>query len=109
MIEIRSLNDYENAITSNDAMVIMFSSDSCRDCLYAHHFMQHVEALFKEVTFYQVKREVMPQLSIDLNIYGIPSFIVYINGVVKDTWINKERKHFDEIVRFLKKAFMERT
>lgn len=101
MTNIETLRDYENLIESSVPIVIMFSSDYCQDCFYAEQFIPRLEAIYKDVKFYRLKRETIPSLAIDLSIFGVPSFLIYQQSRLLNSWIDKQRKSFEEVFMFI--------
>ena len=107
MNEISRLDDYDKVISDSQYSVIMFHSDLCGDCHYANHFMPHIEKLYNAINFYAIKRETMPKLALELNIIGVPSFLVYKDKQLVNSWIDKERKHFAEVLKFIEETINE--
>lgn len=63
--------------------------------------MAEIEATFPELSFIQIDRDAYPQVGLEWDIYGIPSFVVVDNGREIGRLVNKKRKHKEEIVSFL--------
>lgn len=64
--------------------------------------MPEIEEEFSDFNFIQVDRDENIDLCQELDVYGIPSFIVYEDGKEVDRFVNKDRKTKKEVENFLK-------
>lgn len=64
--------------------------------------LPEIEADFTEYTFVYVDRDEFIDLCSDLDIFGIPSFIVFKEGNELGRFVSKDRKTKEEIENFLK-------
>ncbi len=101
MTNIETLKDYELMLEDNHYKVIMFISDWCPDCHYADRFWGHFETIYEGVNFYRVDREVLPNIAKDLNIFGVPSYIIYKGDRIIARYVDKYRKTFEQVKRFI--------
>ena len=101
---IDSLKSYEETINKPGVTFVVFISEWCPDCHVADRFMPHLETMYPDFNVIRVNRESLPQLSNHLNIYGVPSFLLYKNGTLIGQFISRSRKSFDEV-----KSFIEST
>lgn len=81
--------------------VFVFVSDWCGDCHYLMTFMHHIEALYPNLNFYEIKRETLIDTTNYYKVYGVPSFLVFKEGTLINSYIDKRRKTFLEIKDFL--------
>lgn len=84
--------------------VLEFEAGWCPDCSFIKPKMPEIEADFPSYHFIQVDRDHNLKVAKDLNIYGIPSFLVYQDGRQVASLVNKDRKTKQEVEDFLKKA-----
>jgi len=103
MQEITSRQDYTDAIKSG-LSVVMFSADWCPDCRFIEPVLPEIEKKYAEINFFHVDRDKMLDLCQELNIFGIPSFIVYNDGTEIDRFVSKDRKTREEIEAFIDRA-----
>ncbi|WP_209123906.1 thioredoxin family protein [Alkalihalobacillus sp. BA299] len=103
MKEIQSIEMFNNEIQSGIS-VVMFSADWCPDCRVIEPFLPEVEAEFSQMNFVYANRDQFIDLCGELNIFGIPSFIVYHNGQEVHRFVSKDRKTQEEIKTFLTEA-----
>lgn len=99
LIEIKTLEDYNQAILGQSMMV--FSTTWCPDCHFLKTFIDDLVNKNKKWTFYYIDRDQMVDLCIDLEIMGIPSFVAYKDGQEVGRLVNKMRKTQDEIQSFI--------
>lgn len=99
LIEIKTLEDYNQAILGQSMMV--FSTTWCPDCHFLKTFIDDLVNKNTEWTFYYIDRDQMVDLCISLDIMGIPSFVAYKDGHEVGRLVNKMRKTQDEIQSFI--------
>jgi thioredoxin-like negative regulator of GroEL len=63
--------------------------------------MPEIEKDFPEYTFIEVDRDENIDLAAELNIFGIPSFVVYSDGKEIGRFVNKDRKTKQQVEDFL--------
>ena len=82
--------------------VLFFTADWGPDCRFIKPAMPEIEEEFSDFNFIQVDRDENIDLCQELDVYGIPSFIVYEDGKEVDRFVNKDRKTKKEVENFLK-------
>ena len=82
--------------------VLFFTADWCPDCRFIKPAMPEIGEEFSDFNFIQVDRDENIDLCQELDVYGIPSFIVYEDGKEVDRFVNKDRKTKKEVENFLK-------
>lgn len=86
---------------SNSKVVLFFTAGWCPDCRFIKPAMPEIEQDFSDYTFYEVDRDENIDLAAELNVFGIPSFIVYDNGKEIGRFVNKDRKTKQQVEDFL--------
>lgn len=86
----------------NGKVVLFFTAGWCPDCRFIKPAMPEIEADFSDYTFYSVDRDENVDLAASLNIFGIPSFIVYDQGQEIGRFVNKDRKTKQQVEDFLR-------
>ncbi|MCZ8516776.1 thioredoxin family protein [Paenibacillus filicis] len=82
--------------------VAVFKATWCKDCHFIEPFMPEIEAAYADrLDFIQIDRDELPDLCSELNILGIPSFIVFREGQELVRFVSKLRKTRQEIEEFL--------
>lgn len=100
MQNLESVEQFETIKNSGKA-IFVFSADWCPDCRFIEPFMPEVEAEFTDFTFTLVDRDQFIDLCIELDVFGIPSFIAFNNGEETGRFVSKDRKTQQEIEAFL--------
>ncbi|GLB58549.1 thioredoxin family protein [Cytobacillus sp. NCCP-133] len=100
MRKLESLEQF-NELRSKGRHLFMFSADWCPDCRVIDPIMPDVEAKFSDYNFIYVDRDQFIDLCIELDVYGIPSFIGYKDGQELGRFVSKDRKTQEEIENFI--------
>lgn len=103
MEQITSLDHYSKVIREKRS-VLMFSAGWCPDCVVIDPVMPELEEKHSELGFYKVNRDDFIELCQELDIFGIPSFIVFKNGEEAGRFVSKDRKTKEEIDSFIQEA-----
>jgi thiol-disulfide isomerase/thioredoxin len=103
MEKIQSIDQFKE-LASKESAVFMFSADWCPDCKVIEPVLPRIEADFPSFSFYYVDRDQFIDLCGELDIFGIPSFLAYVNGEEVERFVSKDRKSQEEIEAFLSKA-----
>lgn len=85
----------------NGKVVLFFTADWCPDCRFIKPALPEIEHDFADYTFYTVDRDENVDLAADLNIFGIPSLVVYDGGKEVGRLVNKDRKTKQQLEDFL--------
>jgi len=90
-----------NELKQSSTVVFLFTADWCPDCHFIDPFMPEIEQTFNNLTFISVNRDQFIDICAENEIYGIPSFLAYRDGVEVGRFVSKERKTKLEIEEFL--------
>lgn len=105
MKSISTEDQFQTAIRGDKPTVAIFKATWCKDCHYIDPFMPEVyEKYDHQLNFLELDRDNFPELSEQLNILGIPSFVVFRNGQEVVRFVSKLRKTREEIEHFLEQA-----
>ncbi len=105
MRSIISEDQFQAAILEDKPTVAVFKAAWCKDCRFIDPFMPEVQAKFEnQLEFVELDRDNFPDLCEQLNILGIPSFIVFRRGQELVRFVSKLRKTREEIEHFLEQA-----
>jgi len=66
--------------------------------------LPEIENTFREYQFINIDTDKNMHIARSLNIFGIPSFVVYDSGKEIDRLVNKDRKTKNEIISFIDQA-----
>src|SRR3954454_9250129 len=90
-----------NELKKEDRVIFMFSADWCGDCRFIEPVLPTIEANYPEYDFVLVDRDQFIDLCVELNVYGIPSFIAYHEGEEVGRFVSKDLKTQQEIESFI--------
>ena len=90
-----------NDLKQSSSVVFLFTADWCPDCHFIDPFMPEIEQTFNNLTFISVNRDQFIDICAENEIYGIPSFLAYRDGVEVGRFVSKDRKTKQEIEEFL--------
>ncbi|KAA0549054.1 thioredoxin family protein [Bacillus sp. BGMRC 2118] len=99
MKKLENVEQYKEIIQNK--VVLLFSADWCPDCRFIEPFLPEIEETYNEFTFYYVDRDQFIDLCVELDVFGIPSFVAYADGNELGRFVSKDRKTQDEIEQFL--------
>ncbi|WP_088103859.1 thioredoxin family protein [Halalkalibacter urbisdiaboli] len=103
MEALKSIEQFRE-LTEKETVVFVFSADWCPDCKVIEPILPRIEADFPMFSFYYVDRDEFIDLCGELDVFGIPSFVVYANGSEVERFVSKDRKTQEEIEEFLTRA-----
>ncbi|MCM3634393.1 MULTISPECIES: thioredoxin family protein [Paenibacillus] len=105
MIRITNDAQFHDLVGRDKLTIVVFKTTWCGDCHYINPFMPDVVQQYEgKATFYEVDRDELPDLCIELNILGIPSFIAYKDGKEIARFVSKLRKTREEIEQFVNRT-----
>lgn len=100
MNKLESIEQFEE-LRNNGSHVFLFSADWCPDCRVIEPVLPEIEAKFSEYQWIYVDRDKFIDLCIQLDVFGIPSFIAFENGNELGRFVSKDRKTQEEIEQFI--------
>ena len=107
LIQLKTLKEFYDVVENNDKVIIYWYTKWCPDCFVLLPFLGKLEKDFPEYTFYKVDRDGMIDLARHLEIYGIPSFLVFKDHDEIGRLVNKYRKSYKEIKTFIGNTITE--
>lgn len=100
MKKLRSLIEFEN-LKNSGKHIFLFSANWCPDCRVIEPFLPQLVEKYAEYTFIYVNRDEYLDLCQQLNVFGIPSFIAFEDGIELGRFVSKNRKTEAEIEQFI--------
>jgi len=102
MKEIKTEQEFDEAILSTKPVVVKFYADWCPDCQRIDPFMPAVEEVYKDkIDMIAVNRDHFADLVEKLDVFGIPSFIAFQEGKELSRFVSKVGKSREEVEQFL--------
>ncbi|QKS72093.1 thioredoxin family protein [Paenalkalicoccus suaedae] len=103
MKKIESIEQLEK-IKQEENAVFLFTAGWCPDCTFIEPFLPELEEKHSDKAFYSINRDEFIEVCQDMDIFGIPSFVVFKDGKEVDRFVSKDRKTKEEIDSFLLQA-----
>ncbi|WP_438311858.1 thioredoxin family protein [Sporosarcina sp. FA9] len=100
MEKLNSIEQYE-LLKKSERVIFMFTADWCPDCRVIEPILPRIEVDYPEYEFISVDRDEFIDLCGELDIFGIPSFVAFHEGVEVGRFVSKDRKTQDEIEGFI--------
>lgn len=100
MENLQSVEQFEQ-LKSEGQTIFMFSANWCGDCRFIDPVMPAIEEKYSDFNFIKVDRDEFIDLCIQLDVFGIPSFIAYKNGEEVGRFVSKDRKTQAEVESFI--------
>lgn len=104
MKNLSTLKEVYDVIENEEKVILYFYTKFCPDCILLKPYLSRLEKDFQEYNFYGLNRDKHLELAKHLEIYGIPSFLVFRNNEEIGRLVNKLRKSYIEV-----KTFIENT
>lgn len=104
MKTLNNIEEFYNAVEGNEKSIVYFYTEWCPDCYMIKPFVPRLEYDFKDYMFYSFDRDSSIELAKHLEIYGIPSFVVFHNGDEIGRLVTKFRKTYQEVKTFIEKT-----
>ena len=101
MKKIKTLEEFYTQVEKDELTFVYFYTTWCPDCFMVKPFLPRLEKEHKEMTFIQVDRDDLLDLSSHLGIYGIPSFLLFKNGEELGRFVDKNRKSYLQVKEFI--------
>ena len=98
--KLESIEQFET-MKNNGKHIFLFSADWCPDCRVIEPVLPEIETKFAEYLFVYIDRDEFIDLCIQLDVFGIPSFIAFQNGTELGRYVGKERKSKEQIEEFI--------
>ena len=99
MEKLQTVEQFEQL--KQGSTIFMFSANWCPDCRIIEPILPEIMDKYKEYTFIYVDRDDFIDLCIEHDIFGIPSFLLFVGGVEKGRFVSKDRKTQEEIEEFI--------
>ncbi|MFP3721360.1 thioredoxin family protein [Niallia circulans] len=101
MKHLQSADEFAELKNSPEKHIFLFSAEWCGDCRFIEPFIPEVEAKYDQYTFIHVDRDKFIDTCIELDVFGIPSFIAFEGGKELGRFVSKDRKTQEEIEKFI--------
>ncbi|MGE7094306.1 thioredoxin family protein [Lysinibacillus sp. NPDC048646] len=100
MENLLSIEQFEE-LKKGEHTIFVFSADWCVDCRVIDPILPAIEENYADYRFVKIDRDQFIDLCIELDVYGIPSFLAYDKGYEVGRFVSKDRKTQQEIEAFI--------
>jgi len=100
MKQLESVTQFHE-LKDNERVIFVFSAGWCPDCRIIEPVLPEIEQAFPAYQFIEVNRDEFIELCQEYDIYGIPSFLAFVNGKEAGRFVSRDRKTKEEIEQFI--------
>ncbi len=101
MKKISNMEEFYQVIQKDHYVLVYFYTKWCPDCFMVRPFLPRLDKEFMDVEFVKMDRDCEIDLAKHLNIFGIPSFLIFKKGEEVGRFVSKFRKSYDEVRNFI--------
>lgn len=101
MKKLTSVKEFYEVVEENKLIIVYFYTKWCPDCFVIRPVLPRLEKEYQNIIFYSMDRDKDIQLSRHLEIYGIPSFLIFDKGEEIGRYVDKRRKSYIEVKTFI--------
>ncbi|WP_170006761.1 thioredoxin family protein [Bacillus fonticola] len=80
MKSIQTKEAYEQAISSDQPVIIKFYADWCPDCKRMNMFIDDIVSEYNESDWFELNKDELPDISDANEVMGIPSLLIFQSG-----------------------------
>ncbi|MFD1205191.1 MULTISPECIES: thioredoxin family protein [Sporosarcina] len=104
MKSITTAEQFNEIINKDDKALIKFQAGWCPDCKRMDMFIDPIVEKYNTFTWYDVDRDVLPEIAEKYEVMGIPSLLVFQNGEKKAHLHSANAKTPDQVEDFLEEV-----
>ena len=101
MTEIQNLKEFYDVVENKDRVIIYWYTKWCPDCFAVKPHLPRLEQEYALYEWFAMDRDIDINLARHLEIFGIPSFLVFHNGEEVGRYVDKQRKSYLQVKTFL--------
>ena len=99
------IDDFKKFKENNKKVVFVFSAPWCPDCVMLDRFFEDTVNKFNDIKFVYVNLDDFSEITEDLDVMGIPSFVAYKNNKEVSRFVSKFSKTQQEVEDFLSNIY----
>ena len=101
MNKINNIDEFYQIIENNEKVIIYWNTLICPDCFVSRRFLPRLIDDFPDYIFYKIDKNHNLDIAKHLNVYGVPSFLIYEDNNEIGRLVNKNRKTYIEVKEFI--------
>jgi thiol-disulfide isomerase/thioredoxin len=98
---LNNTKEFYEAVEQEKKVLVYFYTKWCPDCFVINPHIPRLEKEYPDIEFYKMDRDIDIALARHLNIFGIPSFLIFESGDELGSLVNKKRKSYNEVKEFI--------
>ena len=102
MQSIKTVEQFNDAIDNPSRSIVKFQAGWCPDCRVMDMFIDPITEEYDEYDWYDVDRDVLPEIAEKYEVMGIPSLLIFENGEKKAHLHSANAKSPEQVTDFLK-------
>ncbi|MBM7554356.1 thioredoxin family protein [Thalassobacillus pellis] len=104
MEQIKTEEAFNNIIAGDQPVIIKFEADWCPDCKRMDMFIGDILEEYQNYPWYNVNRDVLPDIGSKYEVMGIPSILIFQNGEKQAHLHSANAKTPEEVQEFLQSS-----
>lgn len=100
MISIETEEQFYDVI-QNENVLVKFQAGWCPDCVRMDHFIDPIMEKYDMYTWYDVNRDVLPEIAQKYEVMGIPSLLIFNNNEKTAHLHSAKAKTPEQVTQFL--------
>lgn len=105
MEAIKTREDFDKIIESNEPVIIKFEAGWCPDCRAMDMWIDPIVEKYNDYKWYNVNRDELEDVAQDYEVMGIPSLLVFKNGEKIAHLHSANAKSPEQVEDFLSETF----
>ncbi|PTJ33983.1 thiol reductase thioredoxin [Staphylococcus simulans] len=105
MEAIKTREDFDKIIESNEPVIIKFEAGWCPDCRAMDMGIDPIVEKYNDYKWYNVNRDELEDVAQDYEVMGIPSLLVFKNGEKTAHLHSANAKSPEQVEDFLSETF----
>ncbi|OFO48064.1 thiol reductase thioredoxin [Staphylococcus sp. HMSC072B07] len=105
MEAIKTREDFDKIIESNEPVIIKFEAGWCPDCRAMDMWIDPFVEKYNDYKWYNVNRDELEDVAQDYEVMGIPSLLVFKNGEKTAHLHSANAKSPEQVEDFLSETF----
>ncbi|RIN62486.1 thioredoxin [Staphylococcus simulans] len=105
MEAIKTREDFDKIIESNEPVIIKFEAGWCPDCRAMDMWLDPIVEKYNDYKWYNVNRDELEDVAQDYEVMGIPSLLVFKNGEKTAHLHSANAKSPEQVEDFLSETF----
>lgn len=105
MEAIKTREDFDKIIESNEPVIIKFEAGWCPDCRAMDMWIDPIVEKYNDYKWYNVNRDELEDVAQDYEVKGIPSLLVFKNGEKTAHLHSANAKSPEQVEDFLSETF----